>query len=67
LGHSSDRKDGDQLDSHAFSSRGPPLTHCDLPCGIYDPAQARIEAESIEAICEKYEQNTDPAFRTPRC
>ena len=20
--------------------------HCDLPCGVYDPAQARIEAES---------------------
>ena len=24
--------------------------HCDLPCGVYDPAQARIEAESIKAI-----------------
>ena len=22
--------------------------HCDLPCGIYDPAQARIEAESVK-------------------
>ena len=20
--------------------------HCDIPCGVYDPAQARIEAES---------------------
>jgi nickel superoxide dismutase len=38
--------------------------HCDLPCGIYDPAQARIEAESVKAIGEKYQQNTDPAFRT---
>jgi len=38
--------------------------HCDLPCGIYDPAQARIEAESVKAICEKYAQNTDPGFRT---
>jgi nickel superoxide dismutase len=37
--------------------------HCDLPCGIYDPAQARIEAESVKAICEKYAQNTDPGFR----
>jgi nickel superoxide dismutase len=37
--------------------------HCDLPCGIYDPAQARIEAESVRAICEKYQQNDDPAFR----
>jgi nickel superoxide dismutase len=24
--------------------------HCDLPCGVYDPAQARIEAESVMAI-----------------
>jgi hypothetical protein len=24
--------------------------HCDLPCGVYDPAQARIEAESVLAI-----------------
>jgi nickel superoxide dismutase len=38
--------------------------HCDLPCGVYDPAQARIEAESIKAICEKYEANTDAEFRT---
>ena len=40
--------------------------HCDLPCGVYDPAQARIEAESVKAIDEKYQQNTDPEFRT-RC
>ncbi len=37
--------------------------HCDLPCGVYDPAQARIEADSVRAICEKYQQNTDPEFR----
>jgi nickel superoxide dismutase len=29
--------------------------HCDLPCGVYDPAQARIEAESIQAIQKKYQ------------
>jgi nickel superoxide dismutase len=28
--------------------------HCDLPCGVYDPAQARIEAESVMKIMEKY-------------
>jgi nickel superoxide dismutase len=28
--------------------------HCDLPCGVYDPAQARIEAESVQKIQEKY-------------
>jgi nickel superoxide dismutase len=37
--------------------------HCDLPCGVYDPAQARIEAQSVKAIQEKYQGNEDPAFR----
>ena len=37
--------------------------HCDLPCGVYDPAQARIEAESVKAICEKVAANDDPDFR----
>ena len=40
--------------------------HCDIPCGVYDPEQARIEAESCLRIIEKYEQNTDEVFRT-RC
>jgi len=38
--------------------------HCDLPCGVYDPAQARIEAESILAISKKYAANDDLVFRT---
>ena len=38
--------------------------HCDLPCGVYDPAQARIEAESVKAIQEKYQGNDDVDFRT---
>ena len=37
--------------------------HCDLPCGVYDPAQARIEAESIKAIIAKVADNPDPDFR----
>src|SRR5687768_5027374 len=28
--------------------------HCDLPCGVYDPEQARIEALSVFAIMKKY-------------
>ena len=28
--------------------------HCDLPCGVYDPVQARIEAESVFKIMQKY-------------
>ena len=27
--------------------------HCDGPCGVYDPAQARIEAESVLQITKK--------------
>ena len=40
--------------------------HCDIPCGIYDPEQARIEAESCLRIIEKYEGSDDPLFRA-RC
>ena len=50
-----------------FSARFLPMVeataHCDLPCGVYDPAQARIEAESVKAIQEKYQGNEDPVFR----
>ncbi|MFC6153800.1 superoxide dismutase, Ni [Nocardioides yefusunii] len=38
--------------------------HCDLPCGVYDPAQARIEAESIKALIAKVEASDDADFRT---
>ena len=31
----------------------PVYAHCDLPCGVYDPAQARIEAQSVKAIMDK--------------
>ena len=40
--------------------------HCDLMCGVYDPAQARIEAESGKAIAEKYQASDDEVFRQ-RC
>jgi nickel superoxide dismutase len=32
----------------------PVYAHCDLPCGVYDPAQARIEAQSVLQIMNKY-------------
>lgn len=38
--------------------------HCDLPCGVYDPAQARIEAESVLQIIKKVADNDDHDFRT---
>jgi nickel superoxide dismutase len=50
-----------------FSRLFSPVTvqaHCDLPCGVYDPAQARIEAESVKAICEKYQASDDEVFRS---
>ncbi|HUY30260.1 MAG TPA: superoxide dismutase, Ni [Acidimicrobiales bacterium] len=37
--------------------------HCDLPCGVYDPAQARIEADSVKACMEKFNASEDPVFR----
>ena len=39
--------------------------HCDLPCGVYDPLQARLEAEAVLAIMNKYaEHKDDEVFRT---
>ena len=46
-----------------FAAKTEVSAHCDLPCGVYDPAQARIEAESVKAIQEKYQANEDPTFR----
>jgi nickel superoxide dismutase len=33
----------------------PVHAHCDLPCGVYDPVQARVEAESVLGIMKKYD------------
>ena len=40
--------------------------HCDLFCGVYDPAQAMIEARSVLNACTKYADSDDPVFRD-RC
>ena len=37
--------------------------HCDLPCGVYDPAQARLEAQSVKACMEKYHASNDEVFK----
>src|ERR1700722_12368242 len=37
---------------------------CDLPCGVYDPAQARIEAESVKGCMEKFNASDDDVFKT---
>ncbi|MEI6407445.1 MAG: superoxide dismutase, Ni [Actinomycetes bacterium] len=39
------------------------FAHCDLPCGVYDPAQAKIEALSVKATMEKYAASSDPDFK----
>lgn len=33
----------------------PVYAHCDLPCGVYDPVQARLEAEAVKGAMEKYD------------
>jgi len=53
-----------RLLSRILGPRLEATAHCDLPCGVYDPAQARIEAESVKAIMQKYQDNDDPDFRT---
>ncbi len=50
----------------AFAPTRTAHAHCDVPCGIYDPVQARIEAESCYRIIEKYHASTDDVFRA-RC
>ena len=53
-----------RLLARLFEPTATAYAHCDLPCGVYDPAQARIEAESVKAICQKYADSNDPAFQT---
>ena len=50
--------------SRLFTPKTVVHAHCDLPCGVYDPAQARIEAESIKMIIQKVGENADADFRT---
>jgi nickel superoxide dismutase len=50
--------------SRLFTPKTIVRAHCDLPCGVYDPAQARIEAESIKMIIQKVAENSDADFRT---
>ena len=37
--------------------------HCDLMCGVYDPAQARIEAQSVFNAVKVYEASDDEVMR----
>jgi nickel superoxide dismutase len=57
-------EEGIRMLSRLFERTVEVSAHCDLPCGVYDPAQARIEAQSLKAIAEKVAANDDPDFRT---
>ena len=37
--------------------------HCDLMCGVYDPAQAKIEAMSVLKACTKAAESDDLVFK----
>ena len=37
--------------------------HCDLFCGVYDPAQARIEEQAVLNAAHKYNESDDPVFQ----
>src|SRR3978361_187171 len=42
----------------------PAHAHCDLYCGVYDPAQAKIEALSCLKTLKKYHDSDDDHFKT---
>jgi len=39
------------------------FAHCDLFCGVYDPAQARIEAQAVFNSVHKYNESDDEVFK----
>lgn len=41
----------------------PAHAHCDLFCGVYDPAQARIEAQAVLNSVKKYHESDDEIFK----
>ena len=47
-----------------FANATPAHAHCDLYCGVYDPAQAKIEALSCLKTLQKYQDSDDDHFKT---
>lgn len=47
-----------------FANATPAHAHCDLYCGVYDPAQAKIEALSCLKTIQKYHDSDDEHFKT---
>lgn len=52
-----------RLFSKLLAPRTSAHAHCDLPCGVYDPAQARLEAESVKACMVKHNASDDHDFK----
>jgi nickel superoxide dismutase len=52
--------------SRLFADATVAHAHCDLYCGVYDPAQAKIEAMSCLKTAQKYQDSDDEHFRA-RC
>jgi nickel superoxide dismutase len=52
-----------RLFNSAFSEATPAHAHCDLFCGVYDPAQAKIEALSCLKTIQKYHDSDDDHFK----
>ena len=52
-----------QMFKRLFAAPVQVSAHCDLPCGIYDPAQAKIEAESVKACMVKAAASGDADFK----
>ena len=52
--------------NRVFANAPTAHAHCDLYCGVYDPAQAKIEALSCLKTVNKYHESTDDHFRQ-RC
>jgi nickel superoxide dismutase len=44
----------------AFAPHRTAYAHCDIPCGIYDPAPAQIAARTVSRMVELIEQNSGP-------
>ncbi len=55
--------EGNNMLTRFFAPAQTAYAHCDLPCGVYDPAQARLEAESVKACMVKYHASDDGDFR----
>ena len=47
-----------------FANATPAHAHCDLYCGVYDPAQAKIEALSCLKTLKKFQDSDDVHFKT---